>query len=239
MLNYARKSAHTWKRFSHLSETRDAIANEQQKTSNWSILPYVGFIVPIEAPRVQAQLVAWQHALEPWLSYPPVSPERLHITLHHIGGLRQHAWSRLPNTWARETLPQLAHCVRNVLEAFPPFEIGIGPLNAFSTVLFAEVQDPDRCLQLLRARIRRALPLRARPAMTWAYLPHVTLGFWGRQPAGPIIEALRSYRQVEPFPMRVQRVKFTIYVRDTVPHDHIKVGQDREEVIETFKLQGE
>ena len=54
---------------------------------------------------------------------------------------------------------------------------------------------------VLRIKLRRALPLRARPASPWPYLPHITLGYWGEQPVAPVIAALRPWRDVTPLPL--------------------------------------
>jgi 2'-5' RNA ligase len=225
-----------WNHFTQLDHTTDTLKNERRGFRRWLLLPYIAFILPIDDPTVIAQLTEWQAALSPWLSYEPQPAERLHITLNYIGGLRRNRWRILPHTWHRLALPQLATRADDVIRSFEAFQVYIGPLNAFPNVLFAEVQDPDECLRMLRTNVRRALPLRARPPSPWTYLPHVTLGHWGRQPAAPIREALEPYRQADPVPLRVTRVKFTIYTYNTVPLNKDLLAAAHEEVIAEFPL---
>jgi 2'-5' RNA ligase len=117
----------------------------------------------------------------------------------------------------------------------PAFNVQIGPLNAFPGVLFAEVHEHVACLRVLRAKLRRALPLRARPPTVWSFLPHVTLGFWGKQPVPPLVKALLPYRTVNPVQLRVDTLHFTIYTRSvTARQDFLEVA--REEMIATYKL---
>lgn len=225
-----------WEQFTRLDYTTDSLKNERRRLRRWRLLPYIAFIIPIDDPAVVAQLTAWQTALSPWLAYEPQPAERLHLTLNHIGGLRRSLWRTLPYTWHRQALPRLADRVDSTIRAFGAFDILIGPLNAFPNVLFAEVQDHNDCLRRLRATVRRALPLSARPPSPWAYLPHVTLGHWGHQPAAPVVKVLETYRSVVPIPLRVTRVKFTVYTHNTVPLNKDLLAAAREEIIAEFLL---
>lgn len=159
----------TWEQFTQLNVTQDSLALEQHGVRRWLMLPYLALLIPIDDPAVQAQLIAWQRAFTPWMDYDPQPADRLHVTLHYVGGLRYRSWVLLPHSWKRAALPRLADQMRAALQGFEPFTIVIGPLNAFASVLFAEVHDPDNCLRLLRATLRRALPLRARPPRMWPY----------------------------------------------------------------------
>jgi 2'-5' RNA ligase len=116
------------------------------------------------------------------------------------------------------------------------FAVGVGPLNAFPNALFAEVQDETGCLRALRTGLRRALPRRARPPLRWPFVPHVTLGYWGRQPATSLIAALTPFRQVEPVPLRVERVRLTIYALNDGPSRVDLLRTAREEIIAEFAL---
>jgi 2'-5' RNA ligase len=126
--------------------------------------------------------------------------------------------------------------VADAIQQCPAFDVEIGPLNAFPNVLIAEVHDNSQALHRLRARVRRALPLRARPPLAWKYLPHVTRGFWGRQPAVPLVEALRPYRAITPLRFHVDRVWLTVYTRDAWPGQHL-LSKATEEIIAEFVLQ--
>jgi len=179
-------------------------------------LPYVAFVIPIDDPAVIERLLAWQAIFRPWLAYEPQPVERLHITLHIAGRLYRPFWFWRPDVWRRSALDRMAGVVRPALETFNAFEVHVGPLNAFPNVLFAEVHDSRSSLRALRAQLRRALPLRARSLSPWPFVPHITLGYWGRQPATPVIRTLAAHRQDDPVPLRVNRVLFTIYTRDAV-----------------------
>ncbi|MBN1200490.1 MAG: 2'-5' RNA ligase family protein [Anaerolineae bacterium] len=225
-----------WEQFTRLAHTEDSLARERQGLRRRLLMPYIAFLIPVEDPAVSAQLAGWQRVFQHWMEYDPQPANRLHITLHYVGMLRSNPWVLLPMTWRRTVLSQLVDRVRVVVESFPQFEVQIGPLNSFPNVLFAEVQDPQRCLRLLRSSLRRALPLRARPPTLWSYLPHVTLGYWGEQPAAPLIEAMRSYRDADPVPLRVQSTKLTVYTRHDVPLDRALLETAEEDVIARFDL---
>jgi 2'-5' RNA ligase len=233
--DYTQLFEEKWQQFAQLRYTVDSLRDDQRGIRRWLLLPYIAFIIPIDDPAVVEQLQAWQNLLHPWLPYAPQPAERLHITLNYVGGLRRLAWLVLPYTWSRLMLPQLVKRTRHIFDEFEPFTVHLGPLNAFPNVLLTEVQDTERCLRLLRARIRRALPLRARPPSPWTYLPHVTLGYWGHQSAAPLVEALKPYRAVEPIPFTISHIKFTVYTRDTLLHSNI-LSDAREDVIANFYL---
>ncbi|MBN2305461.1 MAG: 2'-5' RNA ligase family protein [Anaerolineae bacterium] len=223
-----------WEQFTHLSRTYDTLARERRGWRRWLLLPYVGFIIPVDDPVVRDQLLAWQADFRPHLPYDSLPPDALHITLHYAGLLRRGLV--LPQTWRRPALDRLAERVCDTIESTTAFEVSIGPLNAFPNVLLAEVQDNNECLRLLRANLRRELPLRARPPTRWGYyLPHVTLGYWGDQPVAPLVDAMQSYRNVAPVPFRITRVKFTVYVRD-VPLGRDVLRAAHEDLIATYHL---
>jgi 2'-5' RNA ligase len=230
--------AANWEHFTRLRYTSDSIASERRGWRRWLLMPYVGFIIPVEDMAVTAQLVEWQAALQAWFQYDPQPAQRFHITLHYVGGFANALWRIfLPYRWQRKSLDQLAQRIRPTLEAIEQFEVGIGPLNAFDNALFAEAQDSDdECLRHLKLSLRRALPLRARPPTSWRFLPHVTLGFWGSQPVAPLVEALRPYREVEPLPLVVQTVLLTIYTRDSRPHRRSILRTANQEVVAEFHL---
>jgi 2'-5' RNA ligase len=226
-----------WAQFTRLETTKDSLAADRRGLRRWLSRPYITFIVPIEDPAVIGQIARWQDALRPWLPYEPQPAKGLHITLHYVGGLQHRVW--LPHTWRRVAVVELGKRVRNTLERQEPFIVQIGPLNAFPNVLIAEVQDEQECLRALRARLRRALPLRARPGAPWPYLPHVTLGYWGEQPAAPVIEALRPWREVTPVTVHVGRVRLTIYaLEDGPPHPDVLLTAE-EEIVMEFTLKGQ
>lgn len=237
--SYAQAYQTRWEQFTKLGYTQDSLALERRGLRRWLRLSHIAFVIPIDNPVAVAQLEAWQAAFRSVLPYDPPSPHRFHITLHYAGLERQSPWQRLPHIWRHDALPGLAERVRVVLEAFPQFEVALGPLNAFPNVLFAEVQDDSACLRALRATLRRALPLRARPPLRWAFLPHVTLGYWGEQPVEPLVAALQSHRTIEPVPCPVNCVRLTVYRRDPGPPDDDVLQDAHEDVIAEFRLRAE
>jgi 2'-5' RNA ligase len=226
-----------WAQFTRLETTKDSLAADRGGLQRWLLRPYVTFILPIEDPAVLRQIAVWQDALRPWLLYEPQPANRLHITLHEVGGLRHRIW--LPHTWRRADVVTLGKRAQAALESQAPFTVGVGPLNAFSNAMIAEVQDEQECLRALRVRLRRALPLRARPVSPWPFLPHITLGYWGEQPAAPVIAALRPWHEVTPVPLRVERVQLTIYTMDDDPPRRDALLTAEEEIITEFMLKGQ
>ncbi len=232
----ARAFQRIWKRFSRLKTTRDEIANERAVGPR----PYLTFLIPLDDEAVRARCAAWQQALHAYLPYTPQPVERLHISLHYMGYLREGRWRWGLRSWQREMLPVLAERARAALRAFAPFEVWIGPLNAFAGVLIAEVHDPQGRLHAMRRALKRALPWRARLSYSpYPYMPHVTLGYWGKQPVAPLLRALRAYREVEPIRFRVRRVRFTVYRRDTVTNPSETLAQAQEEIVAEYMLQAD
>jgi len=226
-----------WEQFTRLKRTEDTFEHDLRGLRRWLAMPYIAFVIPIEDPALRDQLAAWQSAFADMMPYLPQPVERAHVTLHYVGQLRTSAWMLLPHTWERSALGWMAARAGAALKQCREFTIGIGPLNAFANVLFAEVHDGElECLRATRLRVRRALPLRARPPSPWSYLPHVTLGLWGEQPAAPLVERLRPFRDAAPLPLRVSRVKLTIYRRDQLPATPDILLRAREEVIAEFAL---
>jgi len=226
-----------WERFTHLRWTQDSLADERRGWRRWLLTPIIAFVIPIDEPTVRAELESWQRALAPWLAYAPQPAERLHVTLHIAGRVSPVSWLPLPSFLRRSELGRLAERARPVFERFDPFEVGIGPPNAFPNALFAEVQDEADCLRALRTGLRRALPLRARPPLRWPFVPHVTLGFWGRQPVAPLVEALTPYRYAAPLPLRVTAVRLTLYHQDNALLRPDVLRTAREEIVAEFRLE--
>jgi 2'-5' RNA ligase len=228
--------ASKWEQFTRLGHTQDSLAAERRGLRRWLLMPVVAFVIPVDDTAVIVQLTRWQNALRPWLPYDPQPAERLHITLHYAGGMRQRLWRWIPYSWNRAALPALAERVRPILTDVSCFEIRVGPLNTFPNALIAEVQDDRECLRALRTRLRRALPLRARPPMPWPFLPHVTLGYWGKQPTAPLVNMIRPFREAEPVKLDIKRVLLTVYTRDATPPHSDVLRTAQEEVVAEFTL---
>jgi len=232
--NDAHAFQRTWERFSRLKTTRDELAHERTNGQR----PYLTFLIPLDDEAVRARCITWQQALRPYLQYTPQPPQRLHISLHYMGYLRERGGRWGIRTWRREMLPALAERVRPVLSSFAPFDVLIGPLNAFAGALIAEVHDPQGQLHAMRRALKRALPWRARLSyVPYPYLPHVALGYWGKMPAEPLIRALRPYREAAPIRFRVQHVRFTIYKREVTANPAEALVEAHEDVLAEYVLQ--
>ena len=227
-----------WARFGLLPHTKDSLVRNLTGWRRLLARPLVTVLIPVEDATVRAQLIAWQDALRDWLPYAPMPPDQLHITLHSAGVLSER-WSwLLPHAWKRSDLALLADRLRPAIAACAPFEVRLGPLNAFSTVLLAEVQDESECLRALRIQVRRALPRHARAVTQRRFLPHVTLGYWGCQPVQPLVAALAPFRQVEPLPLLISRVRLTTYTRNAAPFGPDVLHTAIEEICAEFELTG-
>ena len=239
MLRPVQPYAAKWQQFARLRSTHDTLAAERRGLRHWLPKAYIAFVIPIDDPAVLGQLALWQEAFRARLAYAPIPLVNFHVTLHYIGRLNEAFWlGLLPNTWRRAALDGLAERAQRAITGYRKFEITIGPLNAFPNVLIAEVRDGEQeCLRRLRTTLRRAMPLRARPRTAWAYLPHVTLGYWGEQSTAPLIEQLRSFRTVEPVPFTVERVRLTVYRLDSsLPIEEALLAAD-EDIVAEFTLQ--
>jgi 2'-5' RNA ligase len=98
-----------------------------------------------------------------------------------------------------------------------PFTVLIGPINAFPNVAIAEVRDNGR-LRLLRGVVAQSFPRRL-GSVNYPLIPHITLGYFGAQPAAPIRNVMRPLHQWKPIPFTVDRVDLTLYYRKPGPYD--------------------
>ncbi len=199
-----------WQRFSRLSYTSDTLNTWSMRWRRWLTPISVSFIVPISDPTISHSLIDAQQPLAPYMTYTPQPAERLHITLRLIGYVR--AGLLLPDTWTRSELHALANHARTMFAKFPPFEVRVGPINAFPNVAIAEVHD-DGQLRLLETAVGELIPKARRTPRPYPLIPHITLGYFGHRPATPIIEALIPLRSLPSLPLIVDRAAMTLYYR--------------------------
>ena len=223
-----------WQRFSQLAYTSDTLNTWSIRWRRWLTPISASFIIPIADSTISRYLIEAQQPLAPYMTYTPQPAEKLHITLRLVGYVR--AGLMLPDTWTRSELHALANHARTLFAKFPPFEVRVGPINAFPNVAIAEVHDEGQ-LRLLETAIGELIPKARRTRRPYPLIPHVTLGYFGRRPAAPIIEALRPLRSLPPMLLTVDRVALTLYYRrgGSYPTKYL-LRHSVEEVIATLPL---
>jgi 2'-5' RNA ligase len=225
-----------WQRFLHLSHTADTINRWSARWQRWLTPVNVSFIVPIEDEAVCCYLGEAQAALLAHMNYAPQPPDKLHITLYHVGYLRNGL--PLPGTWTQRQLERIASIARANLALIEPFDVQVGPINAFPNVPIAEVHD-DGKLRLLRAALSQATPRQPRRLPSWPLIPHVTLGYFGRKPAAPIQNAIKPLRRWSQVALRIDQAHMTSYRRKPGPHQPSQaLHHSVEEVLFTLRIGG-
>jgi 2'-5' RNA ligase len=199
-----------WQRFAQLDYTVDSINQWTNRLRRWLTPVNVSFVIPIDDRTVCDYLGKAQQALLHHMAYEPQPPDKLHITLYQVGYLRQIPL-RLPGLWSRQELTRIAQLTAEYLKLFQPIEVLVGPINAFSNVAIAEVRDSGR-LRLLRGIISQAIPPLSLP-LNYPLIPHITLGYFGTQPAAPIRETIGLLRMLPKIGLTVDRVELTLYYR--------------------------
>jgi 2'-5' RNA ligase len=204
-----------WRRFERLNSTTDTMSSWRNQWQRLLTPVNVSFIIPVEDSVVCDYLGRAQQALRPYMGYDPQPSDKLHITLYQVGFLKQ---GRRPfsGRWSRPQLDRIASLAREYLQLLRPFDVTIGPINAFSNVAIAEVRDGGR-LRFLRDVLTQALPRRI-VAPTYPLIPHITLGYFGKQPAAPIRNVLRPMHTWGPLSFTVDRVYLTLYYRKPGPY---------------------
>lgn len=224
-----------WQRFERLAYTTDTFRNLPARVRRWITPVNVSFIIPIEDQVVCAYLSRAQEALKPHMAYAPQPADKLHITLFQLGFLRSIPF-QVRGGWSRTQLDQIAHLVGQYMSLVTPFEVQIGPVNAFPNVAFVEVHDLGK-LRLLSGVVSQAIPPLQLRLPRFPMVPHVTLGFFGRRPAAPIRNTLRPMRNWPPVSFRVEHVDLTLYYPQPGPYSLSRILQHSvEEVIVTLPL---
>ncbi len=223
-----------WMRFQRLPHTIDTINRWPVRLRRWLTPINVSFVVPIEDEAVCSYVSRAQEILKPHMAYAPQPADKLHITLYMVGYLR--TWLALPGTWPREALDRIISLARENLAFLEPFDVEIGPVNAFPNVAIKEVHDNGQ-LRLLRAAVAQATPRLARPLQSYPLIPHVTLGFFGQKPIGPILDAMLPLREWPSITFHVERVDMTMYYRKRGPYKPTDaLPHSEEEVIASLKI---
>ena len=145
--------------------------------------PWCGvWVVRAEAPRVQALVQVARSALRPWLL--PRYARQPHITLAYRGLMPRDA----ADTQAEFGLPQLLADVQALQAAqLPPFAWQLQGVGSFSTVPYLALSHIPALHIAHEALMART------PYPGWHYVPHITLGHYGRRlPLAEALQALQS-----------------------------------------------
>mgnify|MGYP002765739565 FL=1 len=145
--------------------------------------PWCGvWVVRAEAPRVQALVQVARSALRPWLL--PRYARQPHITLAYRGLMPHDA----ADTQAEFGLPQLLADVQALQAAqLPPFAWQLQGVGSFSTVPYLALSHSPALHIAHEALMART------PYPGWHYVPHITLGHYGRRlPLAEALQALQS-----------------------------------------------
>lgn len=140
------------------------------------------WVVRAEAPRVQALVQVARSALWPWLL--PRYARQPHITLAYRGLMPRDA----ADTQAEFGLPQLLADVQALQAAqLPPFAWLLQGVGSFSTVPYLALSHSP-ALHIAHEALMARMPYPG-----WHYVPHITLGHYGRRlPLAEALQALQS-----------------------------------------------
>lgn len=225
-----------WQRFERLSHTEDTMRKSTARLRRWLTPVNVSFVIPIDDTAVFDYLGYAQQSLLTDLQFAPQPKDKLHITLYQVGYLRQTPL-RIPGSWSRAELMHIVDRARQYLGLMQPFSVQIGPINAFPNVPIAEVHD-NGSLRMLRGVIAQAIPPVLTP-LNYPLIPHITLGYFGKQPAAPVRNALRPLRGLAPMSFTVDRVQLTLYSLKAGRHERSAVLlHSTEEVLASMPLGG-
>lgn len=129
----------------------------------------------------------------------PVPLDGLHITVLGIGGVDQFTETEIASKVA---------AAQEELRGFDAFDVTVGPLTGSGSAIRLSVAPWDRLLDLHAALAGvGAEPTRFRPHLGIAYNNI-------ERPAGPVIDAVRALRGIEPVAVRVKQIELVVVRRE-------------------------
>ena len=177
-----------WEAFTRAPSTADG----RHDTPRWrgSSGPYAACVVRVPAANLQPQLDELRSALQT-LAEIRLHPDHfLHIMLQELGFVVEHPSRRDEISAAR--LEEFAQSTIEPAASTAPFEIQLGPANAFEDAVFLEVGAGAR-LDKLHSRLFELAAIPREP--DYPYLPHCTLAhFTGTSSTSLAVAALDPYR---------------------------------------------
>jgi 2'-5' RNA ligase len=193
-----------WRRFQEATTVHVGLGIEDESQGRALFLAFVVHVVDRE---VRAAIASFVDGLRdvPCLDLYP--GDFWHTTVKMVG------FQVVKRTRPDEVLPEevgpMLHTAEKALAGQEPFQVEIGPVNAFSDAVFLEVHDGGRLKALHQQLIDALTRCPHFPHDGDSYLPHVTLARYasqeGLQGLRDRLAALRSQRLGT---LAVQRVEF-------------------------------
>lgn len=201
-----------WEAFTRAPSTADG----RHDTPRWrgSSGPYAACVVRVPADLLQPQLSDVRDRLQD-LSETRLHPDHfLHIMLQELGFVVPHPSRRDEISSGR--LEEFAQSAIDPVASTAPFEITLGPVNAFEDAVFVETGGGGR-LSKLHSRLFELAAIPSEP--DYPYLPHCTLAhFTGVSSTASAVAALTPFRTESFGAMRVTEVEIvTMDAGETYP----------------------
>lgn len=136
------------------------------------------WVLCVDAPQLQHWVKAARAVMAPWLL--PRYERQPHVTLAYRGlmaGAKAHANAEFGAAQWRQDVHKLQAA------QLQPFALRIGGVGSFSTVPYIAVEAHPALLQLHASLAAPA------PVPGWRYVPHITLGHYGRQAPMQVVMA--------------------------------------------------
>lgn len=160
---------------------------------------YAAFLVPVDDPVVLAHIRPIAQRIREIPGLDPYPEEYYHITIKGAGFLV--ADPSGPGECTEANLRQRAETAAGVFARQPPFEVTIGPPNAFPEVVFLEAWDNGEVRRLNTALMEAIPSLPAYPFDGQRFLPHISIARFTSHGGLPQLKALLAeLRQGGPGP---------------------------------------
>ena len=177
-----------WEAFTRASSTADG----RHDTPRWrgSSGPYAACIVRVPVEALQPQLSGVRESLQ-GLPEVRLHPDKfLHIMLQELGFVVDHPSRRDEISSVR--LEEFAQSAVDPASSSSPFEISLGPVNAFEDAVFLETGG-GASLDKLHNRLFELAAIPSEP--DYSYLPHCTVAhFTGISSTESAVAALSPFR---------------------------------------------
>jgi 2'-5' RNA ligase len=193
-----------WRRFRETASVRVGSGIEDEWVQGRAQL--LAFMVRILDHRIRSAIAGLVEKLRglPCLDLYP--EDCWHITVKMVGF---HVVKKTrPDEVLRRDIGPILYAAERALAGQPPFDVEMGPVNAFQDAIFLEVHDDGR-LKALHQRLLAALSRYPRFAQDGdSYLPHLTLArYVSQEGLAALKERLAPLRSDKLGPLPVRRVE--------------------------------